>query len=35
MELADQDGNGELDYNEFYAFFSKIESIMITDEEIK
>lgn len=35
MELADRDGSGELDFNEFYAFFSEIESIMITEEEIK
>ena len=35
MELADKDGNGELDYNEFYLFFSKIESMMITDEDIR
>ena len=35
MELADKDGNSELNYEEFYTFFSKIESMMITDEEIK
>lgn len=35
MELADKDGNGELSYEEFYNFFSKIESMMLTDEEIK
>jgi Ca2+-binding EF-hand superfamily protein len=35
MELADKDGNGELDYNEFHLFFSKIESMMITDEDIR
>lgn len=35
MELADRDGNGELDYDEFYTFFAKIESVMISDEEIK
>ena len=35
MEIADKDGNGELDYGEFYDFFSKIEGILCTDDEIK
>jgi hypothetical protein len=35
MEIADKDGNGELDYQEFYDFFSKIEGVMVTDEEIR
>tara|TARA_B110000285_G_scaffold127720_1_gene143912 strand:+ start:223 stop:330 length:108 start_codon:yes stop_codon:yes gene_type:complete len=35
MELADKDENGELSYDEFHSFFSKIESMMISDEEIK
>jgi hypothetical protein len=35
MELADKDGNGELDFGEFYDFFSRIEGIMVTQEEIK
>lgn len=35
MELADKNGDGELDYDEFYDFFNKIETIMVTDEEIK
>lgn len=35
MELADADGSGELDYGEFHDFFSKIEGIVVTDDEIK
>ena len=35
MELADKDGNGELDFQEFYDFFSKIEDIMVTEQEIR
>lgn len=35
MELADKDGNGELNFEEFYNFFSKIESMMLSDEEIR
>jgi Ca2+-binding EF-hand superfamily protein len=35
MELADKNGDGELSYEEFYEFFSKIETIMVSDEEIK
>ena len=34
MELADKDGNGELDFSEFREFFSKIDGIMISDDEI-
>ena len=35
MELADQDGNGTLDYKEFYNFFSKIQEFGMSDEDIK
>ena len=35
MELADKNGDGELSFQEFYDFFSKIESVMVTDDEIK
>jgi len=35
MEIADTDGSGELDYHEFHDFFSKIEGVMVTDDEIK
>lgn len=35
MEIADTDGSGELDYAEFHDFFSKIEGVMVTDDEIK
>lgn len=35
MEIADKDGNGELDYQEFHDFFSKIEGVMVTDDEIR
>jgi hypothetical protein len=35
MEIADTDGSGELDYSEFHDFFSKIEGVMVTDDEIK
>lgn len=35
VELADRDGNGELDFKEFYDFFTKIEGLHMTDEELK
>jgi len=35
MDLADKDGNGELNFSEFFDFFSKIEGIMITEAEIR
>ena len=35
MELADKDGNGQLDFVEFSEFFQKIEGIMVSDDEIK
>lgn len=35
MELADKDGNGELDQGEFFDFFSRIEGMMVTKEEIE
>jgi Ca2+-binding EF-hand superfamily protein len=35
MELADRDGNGELDIKEFNEFFSKLEGCMISDDEIQ
>ena len=35
MELADTDGSGELSFEEFHNFFSKIESMMLSDEEIR
>jgi Ca2+-binding EF-hand superfamily protein len=35
MELADKDGNGSLDFQEFYDFFRRIDSIMVSDNEIK
>ena len=35
MDLADKDGNGELDFGEFYDFFSKIEGIVVSEDEIR
>ena len=35
MELADRDGNGQLDFVEFSEFFSKLEGIIVSDEEIE
>jgi Ca2+-binding EF-hand superfamily protein len=35
MELADRDGNGQLDFAEFSEFFSKLEGIIVSDEEIE
>lgn len=35
MELADKDGNGELDIKEFSEFFNKLEGCMITSDEIQ
>ena len=35
MDLADKDGNGELDFDEFFEFFSKIEGIVVNEEEIR
>ena len=35
MELADTDGNGLLDLEEFTAFFSQVEGVSISQEEIK
>lgn len=35
MELADRDGNGQLDFIEFSEFFSKLEGIIVSDEEIE
>ena len=35
MELADKNGDGELDYDEFYEFFSHIETIQVHEDEIK
>ena len=35
MKVADKDGNGELDYEEFEEFFSKIEGIYVSDEVIR
>jgi Ca2+-binding EF-hand superfamily protein len=35
MELADREGNGPLDFAEFSEFFSKLEGIIVSDEEIE
>jgi Ca2+-binding EF-hand superfamily protein len=35
MELADKDGNGYLDLKEFSEFFTKIEGVAFSQEEIK
>ena len=35
MELADQDGSGTLDYQEFYNFFSKVQELEMKEEDIK
>ena len=35
MEIADKDGNGELDFDEFYDFFSRIEDVILSEQEIK
>lgn len=35
MELADQNGDGELDLKEFTEFFQKLDGFVVSDEEIK
>ena len=35
IELADRDGNGELDFKEFHDFFSKIDGLYLSDDELK
>lgn len=35
MELADQNGDGELDLKEFTEFFQKLDGFVVSDDEIK
>jgi hypothetical protein len=35
MAIADADGSGELDIREFTDFFSKIEGLLLTQDEIQ
>jgi len=35
MDVADKDGNGELDFEEFNDFFSNIEGIGVTPQDIR
>lgn len=35
IELADNDGNGELDFNEFQDFFNNLDGMVYTEDEIK
>ena len=35
MDVADKDGNGELDYEEFSEFFSNVDGINITPGDIR
>ena len=35
MEIADKDNNGELDYKEFHEFISKMDGIMMSEDEIR
>ena len=35
MAIADKDGSGELNLEEFGEFFTKIEGVLVTESEIK
>ncbi len=35
VTVVDKDKSGEVDYDEFYEFFSSAEEIFLTDEQIK
>ena len=35
MDVADRDGNGELDFEEFHEFFSNVEGISVSPDEIR
>ena len=35
MDIADKDGNGELDFQEFTEFFQNLEAITISSDDIR
>jgi Ca2+-binding EF-hand superfamily protein len=35
LEIADKDGNGQLDFEEFEDFFSRLEGVYVSDQVIR